>query len=315
MARKARIIQFALLWAAVLVAVHRSKAQQLTPAFTREELRDYGKANPITDWPLAELLHSKLGLKHLEPASSQSELIPILQKTGRQMLGLFRDFTNTDSIEHITVGQLLSGPEVWPMARTEERTFHYLFLTVPGEKGAGVEEYRTDEQGKPVSASQMLPNAPFVTSGFAGMPALFLPLEQKSSHFRYLGRQKLRGHPTFVVAFAQEPGGRGLVGIFQTAGGISEPILMQGLAWIDSAKFRIRRMRTDLLAPLPAVGLERETTDIQFKAVRLRKSARTLWLPVDVVVTIGYQGQLFENHHMYSHFKLFHVSTQIKAGG
>jgi hypothetical protein len=313
--RKARIIQVGLLCAAVPVALHRLKAQRVTPAFVREILKDYGNANPITAWPLAKLLHSKLGLKHLEPASNQTELGAILQNTGKETLDLFREFSNTDSIEHITVGQLLPGLEVWRMARSDERTFHYLFLTVPGDNGASVEEYRTDRQGKPVNASQMLPNAPFVTSGFAGMPALFLPSEQRASHFRYLGRQKLRGHATFVVAFAQKAGGRGLVGIFKTSSGISEPMLMQGLAWIDSAKFRIRRMRTDLLAPLPAIGLERETTDIHFRAVRLRKSARTLWLPVDVMVTIGYQGGLFENHHMYSHFKQFHVSTQIKAGG
>jgi hypothetical protein len=47
-------------------------------------------------------------------------------------------------------------------------------------------------------------------------------------------------------------------------------MLTQGIAWIDKESFHIVRMRSDLLAPQPEIGLEEQTTKVDFSEVKLR---------------------------------------------
>lgn len=281
---------------------------QLTP----EELRYYETARPVTTWSPRQLLHADLGLKGLKFADSQADLPAILAKTGETVQALFRDFTNTESVETIAetrinpvTGQTGFGPSV-------EQKFHYLFLTTADAASAGLDEYRTDSKGQPVEADHLLPGAAFMTEGFASLPALFLPERQPESTFRYLGEQKMNKQQTLVVAFAQRPRAARTVGTFNS-GRESVVLLIQGIAWIALPEDQIVRMRTDLLAPRADIGLEQETTDIRFKDVRFKQNHSALWLPVDVVVTIGWQGSVFQNHHHYTDFKLFQVTTANQA--
>jgi hypothetical protein len=52
-------------------------------------------------------------------------------------------------------------------------------------------------------------------------------------------------------------------------------VLVQGLTWVDASTYPLRRMRTDLLKPLPDIRLERQTTDIRFDVTGVKSG---LWL-------------------------------------
>jgi hypothetical protein len=101
--------------------------------------------------------------------------------------------------------------------------------------------------------------------------------------------------------------------------------LSQGIAWVDKASFHIRRLRTDLLAPQPELGLAEQTTTISYSEVRFPDAA-PLWLPRDVDVNIQFTehlaggasnlasrvtDQAFRNIHHYSNYLLYRVSTKI----
>jgi hypothetical protein len=82
------------------------------------------------------------------------------------------------------------------------------------------------------------------------------------------------------------------------------------LAWIDPASDQIIRMQMDLLAPVPEIKLESQTTHIKFAEIRFKGSASGIWLPREVEVETRNDGVIFQNLHSYSEFKHFAVLTQ-----
>ena len=91
--------------------------------------------------------------------------------------------------------------------------------------------------------------------------------------------------------------------------GDPKPTYFQGLAWIDAGNYEIVRLRQDLLTPLPEIHLERQTTEIDFGAVRFKKNPEEFWLPQRVFVAVDWSGKRLRNEHRYSNFELFNVSA------
>ncbi len=116
-----------------------------------------------------------------------------------------------------------------------------------------------------------------------------------------------------MVAYAQIPGKAHLVGNFQS-GRTSMTTFTQGLAWIDAISYRIVRLHTDLLRPLPELRLKREAMNIDFSEVHFKKSQMALWLPAQVEVMIDWNGKVLRNTHAYSDFKIFNVDSSEKIG-
>ena len=98
-------------------------------------------------------------------------------------------------------------------------------------------------------------------------------------------------------------------------------MLVQGIAWVDEETFQVLRLRSDLLAPLYTIGLDRLTTEVNFSEVRLQDVARPLWLPREVSVQIfmnqysyenaDYCEQIYENWHRYADYKRFRVGVKV----
>jgi hypothetical protein len=60
--------------------------------------------------------------------------------------------------------------------------------------------------------------------------------------------------------------------------------------WVDKKDFHIRRMRMDLLATQPEIGLDEQTTKVNFSEVHLPDVRTPLWLPRDVSVSVKFPG-------------------------
>ena len=91
----------------------------------------------------------------------------------------------------------------------------------------------------------------------------------------------------------------------------SFPMLLQGIAWIDESDFLIVRLRTDLLAPMPLIQVERQTSNIQFGPVRIPDVAMELWLPKAVNLEMEVRGQVVREEHKYSKYRLFQAKSRI----
>jgi hypothetical protein len=303
-------LSFWLLWVGVGTAPSRQEAQAPVP----KELQPYVNARSVVNQPQAELIKQYPELKDIEFTKSQEELPILLEKVGEGVEAFFREFVNVTSTESIgqevevprdapqalvTVGQQMGIPRA--ASQTLQRTCNYLIVAKRDEKGIAVEEYRTNNKGERID----LVGFYVVTSGFVSAPLLFHPRYQTGSLFRYLGRE-IKGHKLQLLAFAQRPETAELVG---SIGGIAV-ILTQGIAWIDPQSFQIVRMRADLLAPRPDIGLGKQASEIELGEVHFGGVPRPLWLPRKVVVTIEWQHTIYRNQHHYTNYKLFSVETR-----
>jgi hypothetical protein len=149
-----------------------------------------------------------------------------------------------------------------------------------------------------------------ISQGFATSWVHFYPLNRYQATFRYLGEQKMDGHRTLVLAFAQKPDSVVSPALFLYEGR-NVPMYLQGVAWVDASDFHIWRLRTDLLSPLPEVLLHRLTAEIQFKPTRVEEIPSLISLPREVKVTSVVRESSRQEVHSYSEYRLFRARSKV----
>lgn len=266
----------------------------------------YLTAKPLLDYPLPDLLKAAPELQGLEPAKDQNELPSLLDRIGRVTQDLLEGMPNVVSHEEVTQQRLGVSGKVEAHRRLE---FEYMILPHMHGTTLSLDEYRATPSGTPVDTEDMGIRF-MLTRGFAGAWMHFLPPVLAAARFRYLGQETNNGLRCHIVAFAQKPGYATIVGWVSHGGGMV-CVLYQGIAWIDEVSLRIVRLRTDLLAPRPDIGLERQTNELYLGETRLPQHASLLWLPQQVVVTADSGKQHFRNVHRYSDYRLFKVESKI----
>ncbi len=279
--------------------------------------RLYGDAHPYMDEPVPELKKMVHELSGLKPASSQELPSALVAKVGAKADELLQKVPDLISDETVSQSQYATSQGIVPgcsgtaclaagRGSLWDQSFSYLILAHPAPDGRLVlQEYRTSKKGKPVAGAGA-PNF----QGFISAWIIFSSANQVESRFRFLGQQQTDGHSTYVIGFAQIPGAVESPGIF-----LSDrepvPMLLQGIAWIDQSDFRIVRLRTDLLAPLPEILVQRETANILFGAVPIPTLDLTLWLPQAVHVEMEARGQIVQEQHKYSKYRLYKAKSKM----
>jgi hypothetical protein len=265
---------------------------ELTPkAFDRSV---WASAKPYLDDPLPQMMDSVPELRGLEATPDQQSLTDLLKKTGDQSLNLLKRMPNVICHEKIVT-------RVLPRGRSWHQQFEYLVVRHEAAGEVALDEYRTDKTNSGTAP---------LTRGNANAWVLFHPGNLAESRFRYLGHQRIEGRPTLVLAFAQIPDKVRFPGQVNLAG-ISVAVLFQGIAWIDESDFRIVRLHEDLLAPRPDMYLRVLSSDVLFAEVRLPKVVETLWLPREAKTTWDFKGEVVEQVHRYSGFRLYTTKTKI----
>jgi hypothetical protein len=240
-------------------------------------------------------------LKGLEPADDQRGLPVLLEKVGENVKHFFEAFPGVVSHEEISLERLDGTGAV-----SDRDVQEFRVLSRPSKNDIGLEEYRTDSEGKRDEPEPLVDG--FVTGGFTSGLLHFHPLYQSDSTFRYLGRQLMDGREADIVFFAQIPGKARVKESLKTEDE-SIPILVQGLAWIDPTSYQFLRLRTDLLPAQGNVNLKEATTEFQFADIRFRESPLVLRLPVEATLTVNRDDQIFRNRHRYSDFRLSGVES------
>ena len=263
-------------------------------------------------------------LKTLKPSSNQEKLTELLEKVGAKTLDIARNTPNLIARERV-----IESPQG---AAETRRDYDYLILARIEKNMVALNEYRldlmsgdrfqTDEViNKGSSVSDNLEHSganlaatkagqPPIAQGFATSWVHFYPTNRRRTTYRYLGEENMDGHRTLVLAFAQKPELALLPATFQYQGKTAH-MFLQGIAWVDPSDFRILRLRTDLLAPVPEVSLHRWTADIQFGLTRIEQTPLPLQLPrkVTVITTIG--ASTMQEIHEYSGYRLFRAQSRI----
>jgi hypothetical protein len=255
-------------------------------------------------------------LRGIRSEADQQELPMILREAGERLDEFFDNVVDLVSQEEIKEERLGSFGAVTASLPVRD---NYLILRHANGTRAEFDEFRMDEQGRRLDEVG-LQRGFIVTSGFALICRHFSTAFQPDSTFRYLGEQKIGGRETYVVAFAQRPGKAHVAVAMNGPRGIATHMLTQGIAWVDKANFHILRMRTDLLARQPQIGLDEQTTKVDFSEVTFADVATPLWLPrdVNVYVKLGklddrHFEEAFRNVHRYTNYRRYRVSTKMMA--
>jgi hypothetical protein len=290
---------------------------QSSDAIKADIARLYSGAHPYMDESLPELKKTVRELGGLKPTPSQEQPSDLVAKVGAKADELLQKIPDLISDEAVSQTQYAASQGILPgCSGTEclaagrgsvwDQSFSYLILTHPTPDGRlALQEYRTNGKGKAALGGRA-PNF----QGFISAWIVFSSANQVESRFRYLGQQQTDGHSTFVVGFAQIPAAVESPGIF-----LSErepvPMLLQGIAWIDQSDFRIVRLRTDLLAPLPEILVQKETANILFGPVHIPTLDLKLWLPQAVHVEMEARGRIVQEQHKYSKYRLYKAKSKM----
>lgn len=290
-------------------AVNSSASSDVSPNNPQIDLAPWANAKPYLDDDLPKLLASVPELKGLDRASSQEQLTSILDLAGEKCVDLLRRVPNVIAREEV-VSLLPKAPRagfsLTPHTGIERENFDYLLLSEQTPNGTALREYRMVD-GRPATAPLGMGQ---LSEGFTSEWLHLHPANRSQARFRYLGQGMMDKHQTFVVAFAQIPQMVQSPPSFQLSGD-AVAIFVQGIVWVDSTDFRIVRMREDLLAPRPDVGLKKFTTTIRFGEVNIAKAASSLWLPQEVVIDWEFQGETVQRRHRYSKYRLYGATTKI----
>ena len=286
----------------------------LTPA----EIGIYKNAQTLIEWTPHQIQRCPY-LRRLRPAASQDRLPEILERVGQTVTDQFHDFPRVACDEEIS--ETRPGRETLqftesqiPMPEASETTMHqkfrYIVIPWPGGEIPAFEEYRTDVNGNPVNSSS-LRGFSMTSSKYVSTYLYFSLADQHDSHFRYFGTDKIRDQECPVVGFAQDPEKARRIDRFH-AMGATFGLLSQGLAWIDPQNFQILRVTTWLLAPRKDIGIDAQTTTVDFFPFQPSGSEKTIWLPRDVTVMLDFRGTNIRNTHRYCRYMLFRV--EVKPG-
>jgi hypothetical protein len=277
----------------------------------------YANAHPYVEQTLEELAKRIPELRKIQPAPDPQALPSILEKTATNVDSFFHDVVDLVAQEKITQ-ERLNGRSGFA-ARDQVRD-SYLILRRPSGNTSDIVEYRMDANGNPVD-QEGLKRGYIVTVGFALTCNYLSTAYQPESTFRYLGDQQIGKRDTYVLAFAQKPGQASLFVTLSGRSGTRVSMLMQGIAWVDKSNFQIIRIRTDLLAPHPEVGIDGQTTEVTFNKVQLQDVATPLWLPSEVKVNLNFKmtdfgrNRFYElsyrNEHHYTDYRRYRVSVKM----
>jgi tetratricopeptide (TPR) repeat protein len=258
--------------------------------------------------PVPELQKAVPSLAKLDttPPLEGPDLPLILKKTGEGIEKFFREFSSTSSLEVLRQSVLDKKGKSHAVRRAE---MYYVFQQKSLKGKPMVEEIRGRSDGQPDTIGG-LEQGFMASTGFASSLIVFHPISQPSVDYRYLGRQEWAGRPVYVVGFAQRPGEAAPMGVFRsTARQSSARVYVQGVAWISGDQFQIVRLRTDLLEPIPDAGLNRQTSEIDYRPYQFLINGRSYLLPSRVTVSIDWFKRRLRNEHIFSRFWLFNVEA------
>ncbi len=301
----------------------RSTALAPLPSYVDEPLEHLKRKVPGLRGIQLEAVQSAPGGQTAAPAQERTAFI--LAQTGALIADLLHRMPNLIAKEEVrqpigpafAAGMLADQLEQSDATRDHTsaaryRSHVFSYRIVPGLDPAGhkiLHEFRTDAHDRPVDAEGAGAGTP-QSVGFATSWLFFFPGNLHESRFRYLGRQKIGNRETYVVAFAQNPEHKSLdITVDSDYGLCSTP--NEGVAWIDQSTFRILRMQTDLLSPLPNIQLNRLRAVLNYGPVKIKERNLLLWLPTDVKTSWQTAEGAGDEFHLYSHYRLFGSTIRI----
>lgn len=237
-------------------------------------------------------------------AGASCKLEEILRETGKRIeefVGNVDRFTATELVTHESIDK-------WGMASSpEKRKFDYLVSVQEVMSGyLDVDEYRSNSNHSAID----FPGG-IETHGLPALVLIFHPYNSANFEMSCEGRTHWNGRPVWQVHFRQRRDKPNWIHSYKIGtSGPSYAIALKGRAWIAADSFRITRLETDLIAPMPAIRLVADHTAIEYGPVYFKSVKVDMWLPQTAEVYYDWRGRRAYRRHSFSNYMLFAVDDK-----
>jgi len=144
-----------------------------------------------------------------------------------------------------------------------------------------------------------------------GLPVLaliFRPALQSDYEMRCAGSVHWHNQVAWVVDFHQKKGMRPRT-LEMRNGSKAYPLSIRGRAWIAADSGQVIHLETNLVSPVPPLGLEEYAFSVDYAPVRFQSQNVEIWLPLSAVAYRHNADQHMITEHTFSDFQLFSVQT------
>jgi hypothetical protein len=215
----------------------------------------------------------------------------------KEFVANLQKFSATERVEHYAID--FNGHRLPP----QSRTFEYIAVVNNIDNGLfSLDEYRDGSLDR-----SRFPGG-IATEGVPAVALLFHPLLASDYNFKCEGLGNRKGRPAWQVYFIQRDDRPSRIGGYRTFNGFY-PFDLKGRAWIDAATYQILGLESELVKPIPAVGLKKQLEIINYGSVSFHSHKQQLWLPQSVEVYFDGRERRFYRTLTFSDFKIFMVDT------
>jgi hypothetical protein len=215
----------------------------------------------------------------------------------KEFVANLQKFSATEHVNHYPID--FNGHRLPP----QSRTFEYIAVVNNNDSGLfSLDEYRNGSLDR-----SRFPGG-IATEGVPAVALLFHPLLASDYNFKCEGLGNRKGRPAWQVYFIQRDDRPSRIGGYRTYNGFY-PFDLKGRAWIDAATYQILGLESELVKPIPAVGLKKQLEIINYGSVSFHTHKQQLWLPQSVEVYFDGRERRFYRTLTFSDFKIFMVDT------
>jgi tetratricopeptide (TPR) repeat protein len=227
----------------------------------------------------------------------------VLRQAGKRIeefVGNVDRFTATELLTHESINKsgMVSSPE--------HRKFEYVVSVQEVAPGfLNVDEYRSSN-----STPANFPDG-VESNGLPALVLIFHPYNVGSFEMSCEGLTRWNGGLAWQVHFRQRKDKPNRIREYRIGlMGRSYPIALKGRAWIAADTFQVRRLETDLVAPVPEIRLVADHTAIEYGPVQFKNRKVDMWLPQTAEVYYDWRGRRTYRRHSFSNYLLFAVDDK-----
>ncbi len=228
----------------------------------------------------------------------------VLRQAGKRIeefVGNVDRFTATELLTHESINK--SGMASSP----EHRKFEYVVSVQEVAPGfLNVDEYRSSGNSSPGGFPDGVES-----NGLPALVLIFHPYNVGSFEMSCEGLARWNGGLAWQVHFRQRSDKPNRIRAYRIGlMGPAYPIALKGRAWIVADSFQIRRLETDLVAPVPEIRLFADHTAIEYGPVHFKNRKVDMWLPQTAEVYYDWRGRRTYRRHSFSNYLLFAVDDK-----
>lgn len=209
-------------------------------------------------------------------------------------------FAATESVTHQSINK-------WGFASRPMR-FQFDYLVSIKEPRLGllsVDEYR-DIHYLPAKFPDGI-----ATSGLPALALVFHPYYAPDFKMTCEGLARTKAGSAWQIYFRQRADKPNSIRTYQI--GVQGPTYsapLKGRAWIAADSFQIVRLETDLVTPLPQIGLVADRAAIEYGPVHFQSRNLDMWLPQVAEVFYDWRGRRSHRRHTFTNYLLFSVDDK-----